>query len=332
MTGAGSISGTNVTSLTYTLVCTDRMIASTPSGGMVCAKTHTIATEASLNMTFPSGFTLNPTAANWTIATTNLMPGATAWPGIGTATAVTGSTVTFPSGDLTPDTLYCFDFAGTNTLTTGSVGNNQVGSLTLADASLTTLNFSQYALSILVNDQIGVSGVVPPALTFDQAGTIDTFTAPLQADTVTSTSGKDFTIATNANSGWVAWVKSANTGLISSSTGASIGTYGNATDNTPTDLGTLTNQNAYDLNVAIKTDSATQGTGTVSQGSGYGAEYAGGASSGGTLTNTFQPIASGSGVTDGDILTLKEVSRVTSLQAAATDYTDTLTVIAAGRY
>ena len=331
VTGAGSISATNVSSFTEIVVRTDRMTASTPTGGLVCASTHTTGVEASVSVTFPNSFTVNQTPLNWTVTTgTNLLPGATSWPGIDTATAVSDDTVTFPSGDLAPDTIYCFNFTGINTLTTGIAGTSQVGSLTTGDAT-GTVNFSQYTLSILTNDQIGIIGVVPPTFSFDLDATTDSFTSALSPDTVTSTSGRTATIGTNANNGWVAWVKSANNGLTSASTGRSINTYGTIND-TPTDLSTLTNTDAYNLNVHITTDSATLGTGTVSQGAGYGQEYAGTATQGGTLTTNFQPIASGNGVTDGDVLTLKEVARISALQQAATDYIDTLTVVAAGRF
>jgi hypothetical protein len=176
-----------------------------------------------------------------------------------------------------------------------------------------------------------VDATVPPALSIGVPNNADSFIAALTADTVTSTAGQDVTIGTNANSGWVAWVKSANTALVSASTGKSIPTYGVIND-APTDLSQLTNMSAYDLAVSVKTDSATPGTGTVSQASGYGAEYAGNATSGGTLSTAFQPIASSDGVTDGDVLTLRERAKVTSLQESATDYTDTLTVVVSGRY
>jgi hypothetical protein len=82
----------------------------------------------------------------------------------------------------------------------------------------------------------------------------------------------------------------------------------------------------------IRSKPAT-GTGTVSQAAGYGAEYNGtNSTSGGALSTTFQPIAAANGTTDGDVLTLIERAKITAVQAAATDYTDTLTVVAAGRF
>ena len=305
----------------------DRLAASTTTGGTVCAKPTTVGTETTVKVTFPTGFSVNATASNWTVTTTNLPSGATIWPGIATASAVSGQDVTFPSTDLTVGTLYCFNFSGTSTLTTSTAGNDKSGVITLQATGPTTIDSGSYALSIVSNDQIVVTATVPPTFSFALSGNTDTFSSNLSTTTA-STTGRTVTISTNGASGWVAWVKSANAGLNSAGTGASIATAGTV-DNTPTDL---TSTTGYVLDVDITTDSAT-GTGTVSQASNFGAEYAGAnTTSGGTLSTTFQPIAAASGTTDGDVLTLTERAKITAVQAAANDYTDTLTVVAAGRF
>jgi hypothetical protein len=305
----------------------DRLKASTTTGGTVCAKPQTAGTEADVQVVFPTGFTVNTTASNWTVTTTNLPNGATAWVSIATATAVSGQTVTFPSGDLVVGTLYCFNFSGTSTLTTSSAGNDKTGTVTTRTSGPATIDSSGYAESIVSDDQIVVSATVPATFTFSLSGNTDSFSSNLST-TTTSTTGKTVTIATNAASGWVAWVKSANAALNSASTSATIATAGSV-DNAPTDLASTT---GYVLDVDITTDSGT-GTGTVTQASNYGAEYAGSnTTSGGTLSTSFQPIAASSGTTDGDVLTLTERAKISAVQAAATDYTDTLTVVAAGRF
>ena len=100
---------------TEAFVRLDRLTAVTTTGGRVCAKPATVATEATVKVTFPTtaatDYVVNGTAANWTVTTTNLDTGQTAWPGIGTASNVTGKVVTFPSGDLVVGTLYCFNFS-----------------------------------------------------------------------------------------------------------------------------------------------------------------------------------------------------------------------------
>lgn len=306
----------------------DRLAASTATGGMVCAQPDTVGTEVDVQVVFPTGFTVNTTASNWTVTTTNLPSGATAWPGIGTASAVSGQTVTFPSTDLTVSTLYCFNFAASSTLTTGTAGNDKTGTITTRATGPTTIDSSGYATSIVTNDQIVVTATVPATFSFALSGNTDAFTSNLSSSSVVSTSGRTVTIGTNAASGWVAWVKSANAALNSASTSATIATAGSL-DNAPTNLNPTT---GYLLDVDITTDSGT-GTGTVTQAANYGAEYAGTTTEeGGTLSTTFQPIAASSGTTDGDVLTLTERAFISAVQAAATDYTDTLTVIAAGRF
>jgi len=199
--------------------------------------------------------------------------------------------------------------------------------ITLQATGPATIDSASYSLSIVSNDQIVVTATVPPTFSFSLSANADTFTSNLST-TTTSTNGRTATVATNAAAGWVAWVKSANAGLNSAGTGASIATAGSV-DNSPTDLASTT---GYVLDVDVTTDSGT-GTGTVSQASNYGAEYNGtNATSGGTLSTTFQPIAAANGTTDGDVLTLTERAKISAVQAAANDYTDTLTVVAAGRF
>ncbi len=301
----------------------DRMKASTATTGLICAKTAvTDVTESNVVVTFPTGFTLG-LAATFTVDTSNLPSGATGWLGIGTATDVTGQVVTFPSSNLTANTLYCFNWTSTTAVTTSTAGNDKTG--TIASGG----NSSTYATSIISSpdDQIAITATVPSTFTFSLSGNTDTFASNLST-TAQLSNGVTATIATNAASGWVAWVKSANAALNSVSTGATIATLGSV-DNSTTSL-TTTNY-GYLLDVTF-TDSGT-GTGTVSQAANYGQEYDGNSSNtGGTLSTSFQPIAASSGTTDNDTVTLKALARISSVQAAATDYTDTLTVVAAGRF
>lgn len=298
----------------------DRLIAATATTGLICAKTAVAdVTEANVVVTFPTGFTLG-LAATFTVTTTNLPSGASAWAGIGTATDVTTQVVTFPSSNLTADTLYCFNWSSSTAVTNSSAGNNKTG--TIASGG----NSSGYALSIISDDQIIVSATVPATFTFALGANVDSIGT--LSTSIASSSGVTATMTTNADSGWVAWVKSANAALNSASTGATIATAGSI-DDTPSDLDSVT---GYVLDVDITTDSGT-GVGVVQQNPGYGDEYAGAdATEGGTLSTTFQPIAEGTGTTGGDVLTLIERAKITAVQAAATDYTDTLTVIAAARF
>lgn len=305
----------------------DRLAASTATTGLVCAKPQTVGTEADVQVVFPTGFTLG-LAATFTVGTSDIPSGSTAWPSIATATNVTSQTVTFPSGDLTVGTLYCFNWTNSAAVTTGTAGNDKVGTITTRTGATATIDTSGYATSIVTNDQIVVTATVPATFSFALSGNTDAFTTSLSSSSVVSTSGRTVTIGTNAASGWVAWVKSANAALNSASTSETIATAGTV-NNTPDNLNPTT---GYVLDVDITTDSGT-GTGTVTQAANYGAEYAGATTEeGGTLSTTFQPIAASDGTTSGDVLTLTERAFISAVQAAATDYTDTLTVVAAGRF
>jgi hypothetical protein len=319
----------------------DHMASNTATTGMICAKpSSTLTTYRKLEVTFPdensaTDFVVSTTAANWQSGniSTSSIDGNTAWPDITNTTAsISGNIVTWThtaDQTLSSSNTYCFRWTNTAALTTPTTGgaSSLVGTARALNSSDSELMNSKYSTAIISNDQIVVSATVPPTFTFSLSGNTDSL-GTLSSASIASSSGKTVTLATNAASGWVVWVKSANAALNSASTGATIATAGSL-DNTPTDLASTT---GYVLDVNITTDSGT-GTGTVSQASNYGAEYNGTSTTeGGTLSTTFQPIAAANGTTDGDYLTLIERAKISAVQAAATDYTDTLTVVAAGRF
>jgi hypothetical protein len=323
----------------------DRMQAGTSTSGEVCVKPATTTSVDNVQVAFPAGdgsttgFTVNTTAGNWTVTTTNIDSGATAWTNITTASAVSGQTVTFAmssSASLTAGTLYCFNFTGTSTLASRATpASNLTGTITTR-LTTTPVDTKTFATATITSDQISVTAQVSPTLTFSLSGTSAAFTAPLTSGGITSTNAITGTIGTNAPNGWVAYVKGANddgggySSLYSTSSTQRISKVTAATiNNTPEDL---TSNAGYVLNVNFS-DSATAGTGTVSQASGYGAEYANGASTGGTLSATsLQAIAAASGPTDSDTVVLTGRAKITALQAAANDYADTWTIVVAGRF
>lgn len=320
---------------TQAYVRLDRLKTATPTTGMVCAKPATTSTgdAVDVQVTFPTvavtNFTLSATGSDWNASTADI-DGNTAWPGITAATpTVSGQTVTWTYASnqtLTAGTLYCFRWT-TAALTTSAAGIDLVGNIKTRTTAGATVDSSNYSTAIVSDDQVVITAIVPPTFDFSLSGNTDTFTDNLST-TAQLSNGVTATIKTNAANGWIAWVKSANAALNSASTGASISTIGTV-NNT---VDTLTSSNyGYLLDVTF-TDSGT-GTGTVTQGAGYGQEYDGNSSnSGGTLSTSFQPIAASSGTTDNDTVVLKALARISAVQAAATDYTDTLTVVAAGRF
>ncbi len=316
--------------LSSTFVRLDRMSASTPTTGLVCATTPSSdnGTEADVQVTFPTGFTVSGTTSNWAVATTNLPNGATPWPGINTATNVTSQTVTFPSTNLTTSTQYCFRWTNTAALSTSSAGDSKTGSVTTRTSGPATIDTNTYAVSVQ-DDQIGVSASVPQLFTFSTGS--DITLSAITAGTA-SYGSSTVNIATNGANGYIAWVKSANGNLTSSATSATITSPGSV-DNTVSTLSGGTY--GYVLDTILTTDGG--GTGTITQAANFGQEYDGGdtcssSTTGGTLTTNLEPIAASSGTTDGDVLTLCTLVRVNAAQTAASDYADTLTVVAAGRF
>lgn len=329
-----------VPQFTQAWVRPDTHKALTHTGVMVCATpsgASTTATEAAVKITFPTqtagtDYVINSTAANWTVDTTNLPSGATAWPGIGTATAVSGHTVTFPSTDLTAGVQYCFHTSATNTLTNGSAGASSgiVGATLLTqDSTPATINQTNWSTAIITDDTITVSAVVPPNFTITLDGNSDAFPANLDPGQISSTGGRTVTIVTNAVGGWIAWVKDSQQGLYSTTANYTIPTINYATS--PADLTAGTE--GYALDVDLTTDAAGGCTvavdGKYNSASGIG---------GGGLTANFAPIAACTrpglppGTSDGDVLTLIERATIRGGTPAGSDYSDVLTVVGAGNF
>jgi hypothetical protein len=320
----------------------DRVQASVATGGRVCADPVTTATEDEVQVVFPTGFTVNATAANWTVDTSNLDAGQTAWVGIGTATAVSGQTVTFPSGNLTETgtTLYCFNFTGTSTLTNNSAGDSQTGTIRTR-AAAATVDSTDYAVSIIADDNIQVTATVPPTFVLSIPDVSDVALGNLAPNALTQGSARNVSVTTNASQGWVVWVKNtdrggAGQGLRSSTAAYTIVTRGVTTDDTPTSITESDSDEDYQLDVNLITDNAG-GTGTLT----IDAEYNGSdvdctaptlTCSGGTFARFFEPVASSSGTTDGDTIALVVKANIKGSTPAATDYTDVMTIVAAGRF
>jgi hypothetical protein len=306
----------------------DRMKINTATGGTVCAQPASVATEGKVLVTFPSTYTVNTTAANWTVTTTNLPAGSTAWPSIATATSATSpaNVVTFTSGDLTVGTLYCFNFSGTTTLTTASsAASSQQAVIATQTAAAVVIDTTSVALANIADDQIVVSAVVPPSFTFTLGGNTDAFTTNLDSASTVSTTGKTVTILTNAKGGWIAWAKDSQQGLRSATAAYTIPTAGTV-NAAPSTLANGTE--GYVLDTDLTTDAAGGCTLAID------AEYNGvGTASGGTLSANFQPIAACTGGTaNSDVITLIERATISGATPAATDYTDIITVVGAGNF
>ncbi len=250
------------------------------------------------------------------------LPGTLSASGSGSTVTITGVTA------LSATTTYCVDLTSSSAVTNANAGEYHPTVTVGSDSTAV-------ALRTISNDQIVVSATVPPSFNFVLSGNTDSFTTDLSTSSVVSTTGRTVTITTNANSGWIAWVKNLNGSSGAATKGAlksaAAGNYTIPTTNANA-LGSAshtlsTGTEDYGLGVTINTDASGGGTVTLD------AAYDGTASKAGVLDPTnFRPIASANGTASGDIITLQERATISGGTPAANDYTDTLTVIGAGNF
>lgn len=322
--------------LTQTQVRLDHLKFSTTTSGRVCAKSSNAGVEGKVVVTFPTNSGTNYSSAvatSWTTSTTPLDASQTAWPGITTATNVTGNVVTFGSSDLTVSTaLYCFNFAAA--LTTASTNTETTtGTVATQTAAAAPLDSGTFSLGLATDDSIGLTGgIVPPSFSFSLSSNADTFINPLSTGSVQSTNGRDVTVSTNAANGYILYARNAATnvsggkGSLFSATAAFhiVGTSAVGTASRALTAGTPD----YGLGV-------TNVANPVPDGYVLNANYISNASviNVGTLDPTgLQPIALATGSASGDITRLTERATINGQTKAATDYGDTITVVGAGLF
>ncbi|HSX28211.1 MAG TPA: hypothetical protein VLF60_02065 [Candidatus Saccharimonadales bacterium] len=309
--------------LTQASVRFDRMATSTPTTGTVCAKPTTAATEADVQVTFPTGYTLG-TAANFTVSTTNLAwpTGGTAWISIATATNVTGQVVTFPSGDLVVGTLYCFNWTNTAAVTVkSSATSSNTGTITTRTSVPATIDSSGFSTASVSNDQIAVSATVPSTFSFALSANTDALGTLGTGSVVTSPTPRTATVSTNAKNGWMVWAKDANTGLTSTTASATIAST------TPGSNSTLSAGTAG-YNTGITT-TQVGGSGTITVAAPFVGTSTG---QGGGLDTGLRSLVSSTGTADTAVLTIKNNVAINATTAAASDYSDTITIIGAGLF
>jgi len=306
-------------SLSEVSVRFDRLKVSTATTGTVCAKPTTVGTESSVVVTYPASYTLGLAATFTTDTTTNTASwpsGAVAWPGVGTATNVTGQVVTFASGDLSVGTLYCFNWINSAAVTvTATPGATNTGTVA------TNLDSSAFNTVSIADDQIVVTASVPQSFSFALSGNTDALGGLTTGAVATSPTPRTATVNTNAKTGWLVWAKDSSTGLNSALAAKTIAST------TPGTNGTLVaGTEGYNTGV---TSSQVGGSGTLT----VATPFVGGVLGRGSgLDTTLRTLASSNGTADTAVLTLKNNAAIGVLTPAATDYTDTITVIGAGLF
>lgn len=323
----------NATNFAYLRL--DRLSASTslPLTGTVCLQPQTTGTQSQIVVQFPASFTVSGTQGNWSVNTTNLPSGTTAWPGItgpSAGASISGTTVTFAGyALLSTSTTYCFKFSGGTAVqsnlgsTTGTVtGKIQTFSVTQPFATNpgAAIDNYNYAESLVTNpnDVIAVTATVSASFTFS----ISTASALFPSTGIVtsghgSVAGPTITVTASGNShnGWIAWVQSANGALSSPSSGGSITSTYNA--GSATDLSSV--NSGYTILASQLANNPT-------------IDNFYGTTDGNGIDTKWEQIAHGTAPTAGDqfLMTLK--AKASASTPAANDYSDTISVTGAGQF
>lgn len=313
----------------------DRQSATAALSGVVCMQsTLTNPLVAKVIIQFPStftGFAGGNTSFTADTTAANLPSGATAWPVAPTSTMVSAATTSalFSVGDLaSASNTYCFHFVGTGS-TVGTAGNDKTGQVVAYTAGGAIVESGAYATAITTgtnSEQISITASVSATFSFALNGGDANRNLPLgilnSATTTTSPYQVTATISTNAHNGFLSWAKGTSTGgkLHSTSAAADI-TSTVASYPTITDLASAT---GYGIFGVTGTNSPTIATGYATGPTGT--------SVGKVDETTFNQLASKTGVQSGSTFNIGSRAKPASTDPAATDYSDTLTVVASGSF
>jgi hypothetical protein len=331
---------TSAASLTQAGVRLGRLGTSATSGNdlLVTFKLNTTPTSVQkVKVTFPSGFTVTAGSPSTGSTFPNTPASITAPPGLpATATAATsgagagGSILVsaLTSASLTSSTLYGFTIPTGTIQNPASAGqyNVTVESENSSGTAIDTTTTPVYIYGASANaDQITVNASVAPNFSFSLSANSDTV-PKVDPTTIQTSSGVNMVVSTNSPLGYTAYVKSANAQLSSAGTPGTPITNGTF-DGTADTVAAGTTKYSF---VPSTGAAASSFSGTMA----YDGEYsvADGTHGGAFNSTNFASFVSRNGYTNADTVSLKERVAVGPTIAAANDYTDTLTVVAAGNF
>ena len=316
-----SVDNANAAALEYIMVRFDSITVSSATTGTVCAQTPSSVTETEVRVTYPTGYALGA-AGTFTVSTANLAwpSGASAWPGIGTATNVSSQEVTFPSSTLSPATLYCFNWTNSAAVTTqASPSSSNTGIVATYTSGPSLKDSTAYVTQTVADGTIAVSATVPQAFSFALSANTDALGTLSTGSVTTSPTPRTVTINTNAQFGWMVWAREDATAGLGSATAS----Y--ALDS-PAGVGTTLSAGTEGYITGVS-DSQASGTGTISVVSAFDYDTS---TDGAGLDNTLRTIATSNGTAGNAVLTLRNQVAISGTTPAATNYTDTITLTGAG--
>lgn len=311
----GALAGT----LSHSMVMEYNMVAAGTSEVAFSFTTASAgATSVSLDFSGWTGGSVGSINTTQTVSTTGCtsLTGATnVLPGASLTAAGTGSTITVSNiTALAASTSYCAILNSTSAVTNPNTSG-------ISDVIVTAgSDSSTDAIDIVSNDQYTVSATVAPTFTLSLSGNSDAFSGNLSSTALTTTSGITATVNTNSIDGWLMWAQDTNAGLRSASVAHTIPSVTAATNTTMN--GATIGTEAYALGVS----SVTSGNAA----SGY--LDSGGISGGGLSSTAFNQIASNTIPSANDSVVIKELADISATTPAASDYSDTITIVGAGSF
>lgn len=238
------------------------------------------------------------------------------------------------SASLTSSTLYGF-IIPTGSVTNPATANQYNNTVTSQNSGGTPIDVTStptYIYGASSNqDQVAVSASVAPNFSFALSSNADTV-PNVDPTTIQTSSGVTMTVGTNSPLGYTAFVKSASgslTSAISPGTPITTGTFNGTADS----ISAGTTKYGFLPTTGTACSSCT---GALS----YDGEYSSGGGNPITASNqagsfnstSFASFVSRSGYTNADQISLKERVAVANTVGYANDYTDTLTIVAAGNF
>jgi hypothetical protein len=252
------------------------------------------------------------------ISCTTITGAASYIPGAPTAS---GSSATVTFAGITTETAshsYCAVLTG-SAVTNPTAANSYPAVLTDGTDVAATV-----AVDVITNDQVVVSATVPPTFTLVLSGNTDAF-GTLSTIVANASAGVTCTLSTNGT-GWYLYGIDSSAGLVSPSSGHTIPALTFGTNKT-------ISAGTEDYITGLPSGSTTPGTGggSVTLPAAYSSS---GLGNGAGLGNTqLRNLASYTvGPTSGATVVVKEFTSITGTTPAATDYTDTITLVGAGTF
>jgi hypothetical protein len=184
--------------------------------------------------------------------------------------------------------------------------------VTLADSTDT----GTAGIDIISNDQIGVTATVGQAFTLSFGANTDALGA-LSTGNLTTSSGVNLTVTTNATNGWGLWAEDSNAGIRSTTQSHTVATVSTGSNHTMN--GGSVGTEAYALGVTTANATANYAD-------------AGGITGGGLSSSAFNEIASAASAGSNVTVNVKELADISGTTPYASDYADTVTIVGDGSF